>query len=77
MEWRWTCRLIAVAAHSHTYQNISALAGLDSVLLGEIEHFFVSYNEAKGKEFRPTGRGGPDRARRLVEEGVKRKKEEG
>ena len=62
-------RLIAIAAHSHTYRDVTGLNDLDPALLAEIEHFFVSYNEAKGKTFRPTGRGGPVRARQLVEEG--------
>jgi inorganic pyrophosphatase len=62
-------RLIAVAAHSHTYRGVTRLEDLDPALLEEVEHFFVSYNQAKGKEFRPAGRGGAARARRLVEEG--------
>ena len=43
-----------------------------NILLEEIEHFFISYNTFKGKEFKPLGRFGPDRAQRLVEEGAKR-----
>lgn len=70
-------RLIARAAHSHTYQHAAGLDDLDPSLLDEIEHFFISYNQAKGKEFRPTGRGGPDRARALVEEGRVRREEQG
>src|ERR687894_835887 len=41
-------------------------------LLGVIEHFFVSYNEIKGKVFAPLGRFGPRRAAAVVEEGVRR-----
>ncbi len=37
-----------------------------SKLLEEIEHFFISYNTIKGKKFKPRGRFGPDRARKLV-----------
>src|SRR5215208_2924264 len=37
----------------------------------QIEHFFVSYNQVKGKKFNPLGRFGPERARELVEEGMK------
>jgi inorganic pyrophosphatase len=40
-------------------------------LLEEIEHFFVSYNQIKGKEFKPLGRFGPRKALGLVEEGAK------
>jgi inorganic pyrophosphatase len=41
-------------------------------LLDEIEHFFVSYNEMKGKRFEPLGRFGAERAERVVEEGERR-----
>ena len=65
-------RLIAAAVHSHAYADAASLDDLGAALVGEIEHFFVSYNQAKGKEFRPTGRGDAARARRLVEEGASR-----
>ncbi len=41
-------------------------------MLHEIEHFFVSYNAAKGKEFAPRGRFGPDRARQVIDEAERR-----
>ena len=65
-------RLIAVAAKSHAHARVRSLAGLTETLLDEIEHFFVSYNNFKGKDFKPLGRHGPKRARGVVEEGVKR-----
>jgi inorganic pyrophosphatase len=65
-------RLICVAVHSHAYRDAASLDELGAALVGEIEHFFVSYNEAKGKVFRLLGRGGPDRARRLAVEGAAR-----
>jgi inorganic pyrophosphatase len=40
-------RLIAVAAESHTNGGLKSLENLDSKLIGEIEHFFVSYNAAR------------------------------
>ncbi len=63
-------RLIAVAANSHTHQRVRSLADISSALLDEIEHFFISYNEIKGKTFKPLGRFGPIKAARLIEEGV-------
>lgn len=63
-------RLIAVAANSHNHKDVQALDDLNQNLVDEIEHFFVSYNEVKGKIFKPLGRYGPDRARKLVEQGV-------
>jgi len=32
----------------------------------------VSYNALAGKEFKPTGRGGPDRAKALLADGQRR-----
>jgi inorganic pyrophosphatase len=61
-------RLIAVATSCSTYTDVHSLDDLPDALLAEIEHFFVSYNAVRGKEFRPLGRHGPDRARRLIAE---------
>ena len=63
-------RLIAVAEESRTHKEIDELT-LPENLLHEIDHFFVSYNAAKGKEFEPIGRKGSGTARRLVLEGRK------
>lgn len=60
-------RLIAVAAESHTHRDIKSLSDLDPTLVNEIEHFFISYNESRGKKFKLIGRHGPKRAKRLVE----------
>ena len=70
-------RLIAVAKDSRTHKSVRTLADLNEVLLDEIEHFFISYNLIKGKEFAPLGRYGPIKAAKLVEDGMrsfKRKK---
>jgi inorganic pyrophosphatase len=66
-------RLIAVAAESHTHKDVKTLGDLPPHLVAEIEHFFVSYNAIKGKEFKPLGRFGPDRARKLVDEASERR----
>jgi inorganic pyrophosphatase len=63
-------RLIAVYANARTHEGLRDLADLSPNLLKEIEHFFVSYNRARGKEFKPLGRHGPKRARKLVEKGM-------
>jgi len=64
-------RLIAVAEASITHRNLKSLGKLDENLLQQIEHFFISYNAIKGKQFKPLGRFGPIRARHLIEEGMK------
>ena len=67
-------RLIAVAAKSRTSGDLKSITDLNPKLLEEIEHFFISYNVVKGKEFKPLGRYGPDRARKLVQRSKRRKK---
>jgi inorganic pyrophosphatase len=63
-------RLIAVAALSQTHKEVRSLDQLSPTLLGEIEHFFVSYNAQRGRQFKPLGRHGPGRAEALIEEGM-------
>jgi inorganic pyrophosphatase len=65
-------RLIGVAAKSRLLGRVRTLEHLGPALIEEIEHFFVSYNDIKGKVFKPLGRHGPARALKLVEEGIKR-----
>lgn len=67
-------RLIAVAAESHDHFGLNSIEDLNDHLLDELEHFFVSYNRMRGKEFRPLGRSGPEKARRLVEKAMPRRK---
>ena len=64
-------RLVGVAADSRLHTRVRTLESLGTTLIEEIEHFFVSYNEAKGKVFKPLGRFGPERALELVGEGMK------
>jgi inorganic pyrophosphatase len=60
-------RLIAVAADSRNHTHVRFLGDLNSNLVHEIERFFISYNETKGKTFEILGRFGPDRATALIE----------
>src|SRR5918912_3778357 len=63
-------RLIAVAAESRAHKDAQSLAEVSHQLVKEIEHFFVSYNQIKEKEFVPLGRFGPDRAKEIVMDGA-------
>jgi inorganic pyrophosphatase len=65
-------RLIGVAGESRTYREIRRLDDVPDHLRRSIEHFFVSYNEERGRRFRVTGRFGPARARSLVRAGERR-----
>ena len=59
-------RLIAVAADSRNHSHFRFLGDLNTNLVHEIEQFFVSYNQTKGKKFELLGRFGPDRATELI-----------
>jgi len=59
-------RLVGVAISSVLYRDIKALDDLPAPLLEQIEHFWISYNEVKGKEFTPLARVGPRAAANLV-----------
>jgi inorganic pyrophosphatase len=65
-------RLLAVAIESHNYQDVISLSELNDTFLDEIEHFFTSYNEAKGKVFKPRRRSDVARARELIENGMEK-----
>jgi inorganic pyrophosphatase len=67
-------RLIAVAAESHTHASLTSLRKMDSTLIREIEHFFVSYNETRDKKFKPTARKGPAVAKRLIKKQTKKRR---
>ena len=69
-------RLIAVSTRSHNHGDVHGLDDLNANLVAEVEHFFVSYNMAKGKQFKPLGRHGADRARRTVDEAAARHRSE-
>ena len=64
-------RLVAVAVQSRRHEHVRELRELLKQLLAEVEHFFVSYNEIKGKKFKPLGRYGSARALALVRKGCK------
>lgn len=66
-------RLIAVAEKSSEHKEIETLKDLPDNLAGELEHFFESYNEAKGKQFKPLGKRGPAEAKKLVERAAERR----
>jgi inorganic pyrophosphatase len=65
-------RLISVAAESHTHASLTSLRKMDSTLIREIEHFFISYNKVRGKKFKVKGRKSPAIAKRLIEKQTKK-----
>jgi inorganic pyrophosphatase len=59
-------RLLAVPITTVNQAELSHIDELPSSRVAEIEHFFVSYNRAHGRQFRPTGHAGPDEAERVL-----------
>jgi len=62
-------RLVAIADKSHRHAHCRSLGDLGDDLVGEMERFFVFYNEQKGVRFTPLRRAGAAAAKRLVVEG--------
>ena len=60
-------RLVAVAVDAHDYRDVRGIRDINDNLLQELEHFFVSYNNAKGKEFKFLRTHGPKHARKLLD----------
>lgn len=64
-------RIIAVSVQSRLHSGIERLDQINPRLLDEIEHFFRSYNEAKGKQFKVLDHPGPEEALRIIQASVK------
>lgn len=63
-DWQRNDRLIGVAAHAQTHQNMQALKDLRPHLVDEIKEFFIVYNRLRGRKFKPLALGGPDKIAR-------------
>ncbi|HWK50721.1 MAG TPA: hypothetical protein VNR40_12590, partial [Steroidobacter sp.] len=50
---------------------ITRLEQVDGQQLKDIEHFLRSYNQAQGREFRITGRGGVRQAQKMFRDAVR------
>ena len=59
-------RLVAVATDAHDYRDLKSIDDINANLLKELEHFFISYNKAKGREFRFLRTAGPKHALKLL-----------
>jgi inorganic pyrophosphatase len=60
-------RLVAVLETAYNPPRFKSLVEVPSHVLAEIEQFFVDYNRSEGREFKPSGRHGPERAEALLE----------
>jgi inorganic pyrophosphatase len=59
-------RLIAVALASLLYADVKDLAGLNAVVLNQVEEFFVNYQRVRNITVTILGHHGPDRAREVL-----------
>jgi inorganic pyrophosphatase len=64
-------RLVAVVETPYNPAEIHSLEDVSRQRLDEIEHFFVSYNQMEGRQFKPLVRHGADHAQELLEEGIR------
>jgi inorganic pyrophosphatase len=65
--WERNDRLLAISTQSLTHVDIHDVDDLGSALLDEIEQFFANYTSQRCKTFKPIGRIGAKKARKIVE----------
>jgi inorganic pyrophosphatase len=53
------------------HNTVRNLSGLRPHLLDEIKQFFIGYNKLRNRKFKPQNDTGPERARDIVEAGIK------
>ena len=63
-------RLIAVAVHSYSHQNIQSIMDVNKSLLDQVGEFFVSYNKSRGKKFKVKGIHGPGKAVKCLQASI-------
>jgi inorganic pyrophosphatase len=61
-------RLVAVVETPYNPAEFQSLEEVSAQRLDEIEHFFVSYNQMEGRQFKPLARRGADDAQELLGE---------
>jgi len=69
-DWERNDRLIAVAAHAQSHQNVKSLEDLRPHLVDEIKEFFIVYNRLRGRKFKPIALSGPGKSRELIKSGM-------
>ncbi|HUE01738.1 MAG TPA: inorganic diphosphatase [Bryobacteraceae bacterium] len=70
-------RLLGVAVHSYSHENLETIDDVNKTLLSQVEEFFISYNKQRGKKFRVTGTAGPKKAITFFKSGIKAHKKAG
>jgi inorganic pyrophosphatase len=67
-------RLLGVAIHYYEHEDLKSISGLSKTLFSQFEEFFISYNKQRGKKFKITGTGGPGKAVKYIEAGIRQYK---
>jgi inorganic pyrophosphatase len=70
-------RLLGVPETSVNKPAVRDIADVDPARIAQLQHFFVSYNLAQGRKYRPGRTQGRAAAERLVREGITRFKKQG
>jgi inorganic pyrophosphatase len=65
-------RLIAVEAHTHSFEAIKTLKDLGKRFVSELEAFFVNYHQLSSHDYRILGARGPRVARASVNKAIRR-----
>jgi inorganic pyrophosphatase len=63
-------RIVAIEQSAHSWADIKTVDDLSKEFSHELEEFFVNYHRLSGKRYRILGLKGPDRARKLVKNGM-------
>src|SRR5262245_56750761 len=63
-------RLLGVAVHSYDHEHLRNIDDVSKTLLRQVEAFFISYNQQRGKKFAITGTGGPKKALKFLRIGI-------
>jgi len=69
-------RLLGVAIHSYDHEDLESIKDVSKTLLEQLEEFFISYNKQRGKKFKVTGTGGPEKAMKFLKAGMRAHKKE-
>ena len=59
-------RIIAIAQASLLFAEVNELADLPSVVMQQVEEFFVNYQKVREVKVTPLGRDGPESAKRIL-----------
>jgi len=63
-------RILGVAVHSYNHDGLQTIDDVNKTLLAQVEAFFVSYNQQRGKKFKITATGGPKKALKFLKAGI-------